>query len=384
MLRHSVLFSAVALLTACGGSSSSDSASAPVVTLDASNLAYAAVRHGDGDWQKLDVATVHSITPTDPEGDLSLVTICNNGDYYDADVYYSRVSADIDITPYCQTNTRAITISSGDAGIEILSYVISDALETSSNGNVTLNSKNDPRTLLAVGYRASDQQAFLYKATELTGLENDEVVTIDWSAASEVDYNDDPTAAGFELNLAYVYPAANIFRLNLAVYPLSGKSIRIPDTLRAAGDYYVEDWLFADDSSYERFINEPDGGIELTSVPAELSPSAVTFSQDELTVTVTYPSWSVTDLSPAGIDAEFYADGQATGADTSMTYYVNAAFGTATGISFGLLQFADLPELDLTIEQPSASDLVTWSAQLANQSEDTAGKRQLILTVPEV
>ncbi|UXD85941.1 hypothetical protein [Thalassolituus hydrocarboniclasticus] len=383
MFKQTALFSAIILLTACGGGSSGGSSEPLKLTLVNTSTSYSAVRIDNGDWQKLAVGN-NAFTLPDDGAMVSVITICQDSNRYDVDMSQNFISqslsSEIDSCDDASIENPEVTFSYVAPGIGVQYLDVSDSMEINSNGRVVLNQKNTPRTVVATGYRASDQKAFFFKRTNWTLADGDtpQIDFTDENYAAEVSYEVVADKNGFNYNLDY--ELADI-SLPLSLYSADNYPvISIPASMRSAGDMFRVNWQFGDDSAYNRYLSNPDTVLELAAAPAEPELSDVVFTQDGTSATISYQAWNFDDLSPSQIHLEFDTYDSATGTYVDTDYYLEPSINDTDSFSFTLLDLNSLPEMTLNIPAVSKDDLAYWFATLDNGKRYETGARMLQLT----
>lgn len=385
MLKHTALFSTIALLAACGGGSggSDSSSEPPKLTLNNTSTSYSAVRIDNGNWQKLAVGN-NAFTLPDDGAMVSVITICQDSNRYDVDMdrtFISQsLSSEIDSCDDASIENPEVTFSYVAPDINVQYLEVSDSMEINSNGRVVLNQKNTPRTVVATGYRASDQKAFFFKRTNWTLAEGDtpQIDFTDENYAAEVSYEVVADKNGFNYNLNY--ELADI-SLSLILYSADNyPTITIPPNMRSAGDMFRVNWQFGDDSTYNRYLSNPDTVLELAAAPAEPELSDVVFAQDGTSASINYQAWDFDGLSLSLINVEFDTYDSATGTFVNTDYYFEPSKNDTDSFSFTLLDLNSLPEMTLNIPAVSKDDLVYWFATLDNGKRYETGARMLQLT----
>ncbi|MDF1763718.1 MAG: hypothetical protein P1U57_09935 [Oleibacter sp.] len=394
-----------AILFGCGGGGGSSSGSSengatstdnspnrkPTYSIDATNLEYAAIKMGEGDWEKLKLAP-QNITINNPEDPVTFISVCDstsstNVTDYDVTTTKYYITSDQSVTfDYCRRDDElpSITVSFNNADISTVDFVVSDTTYISSNVSVGLTSKQLPRTIMAAGYRKDDGTAFFYKRTGLN-LEDGDVINIDFTNttySSVADYTAAPENEEFDYALAYnENDDSGPLGLGISSNDLAGKhNIIIPTNKRVTNDFYVENWYFHEDSSYKRYVSTPDNNNELSTPPAKTNLDDLVYAQDEQSLTINHPASSMAGLDLAYIFLEFDSSDRNTNTNVYYNYYLDSNLGnSAEGIYVELVNTNDLPDFPLTLPQSKKDDLYYYNIDYRNtiENEYKAGDRVL-------
>lgn len=382
MLKRTGIFSVVVLLTACGSDNSDNATESTILKLDASQLDYAALRLNNGNWQQLTGA--HEITVSDVGQAATLVTICQTSDSNSIDVFEVIVSKSIGLKlGACSTDGENgyISIANVSPAINIKDVLLTDIASLTYRPDLpeplqgaTLNNSTDPRTLLALGYRSDDQKVFIFKQDQLNLTDGDELI-IDFTDSDhtvESSYFTKPEKTGFHYKRLY-FLAEDSWPLDMAID--SQHVTKVPAALRTAGDYYQEAWQFGSNSLYVQRNDEANGINELSSAPEEPALNAVSFAQDGISATLTYPDWSNMPLPLNSLSVKFGISKSETTKKTDISYTLDPALTNARTIHFELLDLNTLPGMTLDIPLVKKDDLSGWSGFFYNSES----KRVLML-----
>ncbi len=224
----------------------------------------------------------------------------------------------------------------------------------------TLNNSTDPRTLLAVGYRSDDQKVFIFKQDQLNLTDGDELI-IDFTDSDHTvksSYSTKPEKTGFHYERLY-FLAEDSWPLDMAID--SSHVTNVPAIQRTPGDSYRENWYFGSHSFYAKGNNEANGIDELSSAPEEPALNAVSFAQDGISATLTYPDWSDIPLPLNSLSVKFGINKSGTTKKTDISYTLDPALTNIRTIRFELLDLNALPGMTLDIPPVKKDDLSGWS-----------------------
>lgn len=378
MLKHSGIFLAVVLLTACGGSNSDNTTESATLTLDVSQQSYAALRLNNGNWQQL--TGKQEINVNDINQAVTLVTICQTSDSNTIDVIEvaaSKLTGPLELST-CSTDGENgyVSIANTSPAINIKNVLLTEIASLTYRQDLpeplqgaTLNNSTDPRTLLAVGYRGDDQKVFIFKQNQLNLTDGDELIIdfTDTDHSVESSYSAKPEKAGFHYYRMYLLSDAG-WPLDMAID--DDHVTEVPAALRTAGDYYQETWQFGSNSLYVQRNDEANGINELTSAPEEPALNAVSFAQDGMSTTLTYPDWSDIPLPLTALSVEFGISKSETTKKTDISYTFDPTLTNARTIHFELLDLNTLPGMTLDIPLVKKDDLSGWSGFFYNSESE--------------
>lgn len=404
MIKYLITLPLIAILFGCGGGGSSGSSTSPIddqlpdaspvlpttLSLDASYLEYAAIKYEDDDWEALSL-TNHEITVNNLNTKISIVTVCDSTDsftntYYTVNVYNLQINSSLALNYYwCirEEDRKNVTVNFINSDIKIMDYVISDAVYISGDGKVGLNNLNDARTILALGYRASDEKAFFYKKSGLMLNDNDtiDIDFTDSNYSAEADYENVTTTEDFEYARNYRLNS-HTRAISLEIYTLSGTTvILLPDNLRTPGDKYTERWGFGQSSSFYYYSSGSDGSNPLTETPSEPSQDDTVFSQDGTQVNVKSNLNSVQEMNLNEIILNFYKFSGSTNDEIEYTYIIDSDLANTDGeFNIELIDLNELPEFNLTLLSVGEDDF-SGRSDYYNSSyyQDLGNSRSLIL-----
>jgi len=381
MLKHTALFSAIALLAACGGGSggsdntngSSDQVKIALVTTPVNGVF---MKKTDGSWEKLgsDIKTLDIAKNTPVE----IATWCIN-DQQNTAIFVDVLSAGADYTIdhswYCEdktANNSEVTFSSSNPDIDIvqarLTYV--DGISPSS-GWATLEGYTGERTFIATGYDETNDKAYFYKKSglELKAGDSFTIDFLDTTLSQEVEMKTAPTGAtGFDFNLDYTM-SDETWELPLSIYMAEGsKYIEVPASFRVSGDYYRTNWQFGDDSSLDVYTSEPSLTQNLlTSAPEELDINDLNVSQDKTTISISF-SIDNPELPLQSFSLEFDDFGNTdVGSDSMMRYFIDGALMEGGNLSINLVNPSDLPDSSLNYPHPKLDNAVYSTAEFGTK-----------------
>ncbi len=378
MLKHTGMFLAAVLLTACSSDSSDNENESTTLTLDVSQQSYAALRLNNGNWQQL--TGKQEINVGDINQAVTLVTICQtsyNNTIDVTEVAASKLTGPLELSTCSKDGENGyVSIANVSPAINIKSVLLTDITSLTYRPDLpeplqgaTLNNGTDPRTLLAVGYRGDDQKVFMFKQDQLNLTNGDELIIdfTDPSHSVESSYSAKPEKAGFHYYRMYLLSDAG-WPLDMAID--SHHVTEVPAALRTAGDYYRETWQFGSNSLYVQRNDEANGINELTSAPEEPALNAVSFAQDGMSTTLTYPDWSDIPLPLTALSVEFGISKSATTKKTDISYTFDPTLTNARTIHFELLDLNTLPGMTLDIPLVKKDDLSGWSGFFYNSESE--------------
>lgn len=403
MIKYLVTLPLIAILFGCGGGSSGSSTSPiddqlpdglPVIpttlSLDASYLEYAAIKYENDDWEALSL-TNHEITVNSLNTKISIVTVCDSSDtststYYAVNVYNLQINSSLALNyDWCirEEDRKNVTVNFIDADIEMMDYVISDAVYISSNGDVGLDNLNDARTILALGYRASDEKAFFYKKSGLILNDND-TINVDFTDSTyvaEATYGNVTTTENFEYSRSYRLNS-HTRAISLEINTLAGNPVvLVPESLRTTGDKYTERWEFGQSSSFDYHSSGSDGSNPLTEIPSKPSQDDTQFSQDGTQVALKSNLKSIQEMSLNEIVLNFYKFSGSTNDEIEYTYIIDSDLdNTDEEFNIKLIDLNELPEFNLTLLSVGEEDLSDRSDYYnSSYYEDLGNSQSLIL-----
>lgn len=378
MLKHTGVFLAAVVLTACSSDSSDNENKSATLTLDVSQQSYAALRLNNGNWQQL--TGKQEINVGDISQAVTLVTICQTSDsntIYVTEVAASKLTDRIEFLACSADGENGyVSIANVSPAINIKSVLLTDIASLTYRPDLpeplqgaTLNNSTDPRTLLAVGYRGDDQKVFIFKQNQLNLTDGDELIIdfTDTDHSVESSYSAKPEKAGFHYYRMYLLSDAS-WPLDMAID--SHHVTEVPAALRTAGDYYQETWQFGSSSLYVQRNDEANGINELSSVPEEPALNAVSFAQDGISATLTYPDWSDIPLPLSTLGVTFSISKSDTTKKTNVYYTLDPALTNTRTIRFELLDLNALPGMTLDIPPVKKEDLSGWSGFFYNSESE--------------
>lgn len=342
------------ILSACGGSGSSDSDSSgietpiskPVLTYDASKLAYFAVKHGDGDWQELDNKT-HSIDITDTKGDISIITVCDETGYNDTtdrevEVTHLRLKESITNTHWCKgldsDSPEEIKFSSVQSDIRISKLSIKGLQSASFSRYLATANFSDlsgPKVVVASGNDYSTNSAYLYRKN-YNQLEIDATYTIDFSGADAKELETFSTAEevnGFSHGYDYLSAITESWAVDL--YAGAGVQGIVPDDFLQEGDLFEHYYGFGNDSQITVLSESQTATNPLASAPDEYIPLDFTISDDKTSLSFIPKTSPLMSLIPSYHN--IYINSH------SMEYSINAERFSEAGNTLKLANFSSLP-----------------------------------------
>lgn len=404
MLKKTLLMTSVSMLAACGGGSGGSDES-PVnateqIVIDATGQAYSAVKIGEGEWQQLP-AQRNTLELPGAGSTVTVITVCEQtrdsiasassrraivSKWYIAEVDQRQGGAGYSArTAYCSqlaAQTIEVDLNVVNQDITLIDYDV-EGLDSENDNRFSLIPGNDSRTFMAVGYRSSDEKAFLYKRSGLSFQSGDtfELDFTDNTYAQEVSYQTVADKNGFQYYSQYRNPAEDIY-LDLNIWGRETNDIAvIPQSLRSAGDLFQIIWSFGEDSSYSRFVSNPDTALELTEAPSEPSLAAFALSQDGTKGVYDYSSYQFDGLTLNRVQAGFSQFVAETSVEISTDYTVYLNSVPSGEVSFPLIDTSELPGFALSFPALTADDINSMRVRYANSSEysNNIGKRVLSL-----
>jgi hypothetical protein len=271
----------------------------PIITFDASPLAYFAIKHGNNEWQKRD-NKIQDIEVTDLQGDISIFTGCDVRGDRNFTVSHLRITENLTTqADWCDSaGVKEIYLASEQSSISVNGLSIENMILVASGDNGTLNAMfsdlSGPKTIVSSGYNFYNDEIYLYRKL-YSQLDSDSTYTLDYFGEDAVKLETVTTAAEDGFTYAYDYRPIGEdswgVELYSEVHDFQGADVIqgiVPASFIQEGDLFIHSYNFGSSSSIN-MLSESQIKISnlLTTPLAEYKSSDFTISEDKKSVSFT-------------------------------------------------------------------------------------------------